>query len=121
MDNDRALALRPRVERHERRGSKNNSTPVICALACSALKEAYRARLTAGLRNAWLVFLHGDFEFIRARMQTRKHKYMPASLLQSQFEDLEVPGNALVIDAALAVQEAVAQIVGSLAEKDSTG
>jgi gluconokinase len=86
-------------------------------LACSALKEAYRACLTAGLRDARLVFLRGDFELIRARMQTRKHKYMPASLLQSQFEILEMPRNALVIDAALAVPEAVAQIVRGLAGK----
>lgn len=89
-------------------------------LACSALKEAYRARLTAGLCDARLVFLRGDFDFIRARMQTRKHKYMPASLLKSQFETLEAPGNALVIDAALAIPEAVAQIVHSLAREDPT-
>ena len=57
-------------------------------LACSALKEAYRARLMVGLRTARLVFLRGDFESIRARVQSRQHKYMPASLLQSQFDTL---------------------------------
>lgn len=84
-------------------------------LACSALKEAYRARLTVRLREARFVFLRGDLDSIRARMESRRHKYMPASLLQSQFDTLEPPANALEIDAALAVPEAARRIADDLA------
>jgi gluconokinase len=84
-------------------------------LACSALKEAYRTRLLDGLREARLVFLHGDFDFIRARLEARTHKYMPASLLQSQFDTLEAPTDALEVDAALPVPQAVQRIAADLA------
>jgi gluconokinase len=84
-------------------------------LACSALKEVYRARLMTQLRAARLIFLRGEFEAIRARMQAREHKYMPASLLQSQFDTLEPPANALEIDAALDIPEAVRRIADDLA------
>ena len=87
-------------------------------LACSALKEAYRTRLMAGLRTARLVFLRGDFESIRARVQSRQHKYMPASLLQSQFDTLEPPANALEIDATLDLPVAVQRIAADLATRD---
>ena len=83
-------------------------------LACSALKDAYRLRLRDGLRDSRLVFLRSDFESIRARMETRKHKYMPASLLRSQFETLEPPTASIEIDATLAVPEAVRQIAQAL-------
>ncbi len=83
-------------------------------LACSALKEAYRSRLVEGVAGANLVFLNGRIEFIRERMRTRKHKYMPAALLESQFATLEPPGNAIEIDAALGVAEAVEKIAAKL-------
>jgi gluconokinase len=95
---------------HEARGAS-------AVLACSALKESYRERLMARLREARLVHLRGEFESIRARMETRKHKYMPASLLQSQFDTLEPPADALEIDAALAVPEAVRRIADDLARR----
>src|SRR5213078_3447277 len=69
-------------------------------LACSALKETYRSRLMKDIAQSRLVHLRGSIEFIRARMAARKHKYMPAALLESQFETLEPPAGALEIDAA---------------------
>jgi len=84
-------------------------------LACSALKEAYRSRLIAGTGDARLVYLKGSIEFIRARMATRKHKYMPAALLESQFATLEPPRDALVVDAELAVPDAIERIRSVLA------
>ena len=83
-------------------------------LACSALKEAYRERLRQGLAEARLVFLDGDFELIRARAETRKHRFMPATLLRSQFESLEPPADALRVDARLAVPQAVDAILRAL-------
>lgn len=87
-------------------------------LACSALKEAYRVRLMQDLRAARLVCLHGGFEFIQARIAERKHKYMPASLLKSQFETLELPRDALLVDAALDVAAAVTRVVADLSKPD---
>jgi gluconokinase len=66
-------------------------------LACSALKQVYRDRLQrAG--DVRFVYLRGDAETIGARLSARSHKYMPASLLPSQFATLEEPQDALVVD-----------------------
>ena len=66
-------------------------------LACSALKEAYRARLErAG--DVRIVYLKGDQATIAARLAARQHQYMPPSLLPSQFAALEEPAGALVVD-----------------------
>jgi len=67
-------------------------------LACSALKQIYRERLAQGLRDVHWVHLKGSFELIQSRLQVRKHRYMPASLLQSQFATLEQPTEALTVD-----------------------
>jgi gluconokinase len=66
-------------------------------LACSALKQVYRDRL-ARVGDVRFVYLKGDMETIAARLAKRKHEYMPASLLPSQFAALEEPANAIVID-----------------------
>ena len=44
------------------------------------------------------VFLNGDIELIRSRLQARKGHYMNPALLQSQFDALEPPRDALNID-----------------------
>ena len=67
-------------------------------LACSALKHAYRETLRGGIGDFRTVYLHGDFELVRARAEAREHRYMPASLLQSQFCALEPPDDAVAID-----------------------
>lgn len=66
-------------------------------LACSALKRAYRDRI-AMAGDVRFVYLKGDLPTIAARLATRKHEYMPASLLASQFAALEEPDGALVVD-----------------------
>ena len=66
-------------------------------LACSALKQAYRDRL---MRAGSLRFVHlrGDASVIAKRLATRRHRYMPATLLASQFATLELPTDAIEID-----------------------
>jgi gluconokinase len=78
-------------------------------LACSALKQAYRARLA---RAGGVVFAHlkGDYETIAARLATRLHRYMPPDLLASQFAALEEPEDAIVVDVRAAVPAQVAAI-----------
>ena len=66
-------------------------------LACSALRQVYRDRL-ARAGDVRFVYLKGDRATIAARLATRTHEYMPASLLPSQFATLEEPADALVID-----------------------
>ena len=82
-------------------------------LACSALKQAYRDRLGAGLACRY-VHLRGPIELIRARMQARAHRYMPASLLESQFAVLEPPARAIDIDVARPAQACVEAILAQL-------
>ena len=67
-------------------------------LACSALKQKYRDRLVHDLPEARFVYLKGSPAFIHARLAHRKNHFMPAGLLDSQFNDLEEPANAIVLD-----------------------
>jgi len=85
-------------------------------LGCSALKEAYRQRLSAGLKDFRVVYLRGSFELLGKRAAERKHRFMPASLLKSQFEALEPPRGAIEIDVAQPVEACVAAIRAALAK-----
>ena len=85
-------------------------------LACSALKEAYRRRLLAGVEHV-IVHLRGDFDLLRRRVEQRKHRYMPASLLQSQFDTLEPPREAIEVDVARDVNASVNTILENLNDR----
>ncbi len=81
-------------------------------LTCSALKERYRHILLDGNPGVRLVYLKGSYELIRARMQARTGHYMQSHMLKSQFDILEEPQNALVVDVKLSLNEIVAKIRG---------
>ena len=83
-------------------------------LACSALKRRYRDLLTRGVADSRFVFLRGDSEAIAGRLATRTGHFMPASLLASQYADLEPPADALVVSAARPTEEQVQQVVHAL-------
>ncbi len=87
-------------------------------LACSALKESYRARLMHGVAECRLVYLHGAIDLLRSRLAARQHRYMPASLLESQFAALEPPQDAIVIDVAAPSVRCVETIETRLAARD---
>jgi len=76
-------------------------------LACSALKESYRARLSQGIRDFRVVYLHGAPSLIRERAAKRSHRYMPATLLDSQLAALEPPPGAIAIDVAAVPEDCV--------------
>jgi gluconokinase len=78
-------------------------------LACSALKQAYRDRL-ARAGDVRFVHLVGDYDTIASRLAARQHRYMPATLLASQFATLEPPADALDIDLREPVDAQVAAI-----------
>lgn len=68
-------------------------------LACSALKASYRAILQKDLEKPITIFyLNGSFEQILDRISKRKDHFMPESLVKSQFDDLEIPQNAIHVD-----------------------
>jgi gluconokinase len=68
-------------------------------LACSALKQSYRAVLLVN-QQVKLVYLRATPELITARLAARTGSYMSPHLISSQFETLEEPPDALVVDAA---------------------
>ena len=82
-------------------------------LACSALKESYRQALCRE-QPCRIVHLRGSFELLLARLQGRKHRYMPASLLASQFATLEPPAGAIDVDVARPPEACVAAILAQL-------
>lgn len=62
-------------------------------LTCSALKRRYRDLLRKGDPQLIIIYLHGDRDLIASRMAARSRHFMPSSLLDSQFRDLEPPGD----------------------------
>jgi gluconokinase len=78
-------------------------------LACSALKESYRDLLVLNERVR-LVYLKGNYELIRKRLNERQGHYMNPKLLDSQFETLEEPTDALCVDVSPPPEEIVKTI-----------
>jgi gluconokinase len=66
-------------------------------LACSALSESYRQRLS-GTLSVKIVFLKGSRELIRSRLQARHGHFAGAAILEDQFATLEEPKDAIVVD-----------------------
>ena len=58
-------------------------------ISCSALKKKYRDQLRNHCPDVEFLHLHGTVEVIAARQASRPGHFMPASLLQSQFDTLE--------------------------------
>jgi gluconokinase len=84
-DEDRAgwlLALQTQIRDAQQRGAG-------LVVSCSALKRRYRDLLREGDPALRFAHLNGARELISARMQARVGHYMPPSLLDSQFRDLE--------------------------------
>jgi len=58
-------------------------------VTCSALKRSYRDLLRESRPDVVFVHQHGDREVIARRQATRPGHFMPAALLDSQFDTLE--------------------------------
>ena len=93
-------------------GIENLSTGAV--IVCSSLKQKYRTILGKNLENNHqFVYLEGSFELIDSRLRERKNHYMPAGLLQSQFDDLETPLDALTVS----IDQTPSDIVNDIIEK----
>ncbi len=83
-------------------------------LACSALKESYRAILNVD-GQVRFIYLKGSHAEIEVRMKNRAGHFMPVKLLKSQFEILEEPQDALTVDLAHSPEEIIQIIRKGLA------
>jgi carbohydrate kinase (thermoresistant glucokinase family) len=86
-------------------------------IACSALKEKYRIVLNSGITKPVWIFLQGSYQIIFQRLQNRQGHYMPPALLQSQFDNLEIPANAFSINIANETATIVELILDKLNEE----
>ena len=84
-------------------------------LACSALKQSYREQLQKGAAgDLQFVFLKGSKALISERMRRRKNHFMPGDLLDSQFEALEEPENAITVSIIQSPDEIIHKIIDQL-------
>lgn len=84
-------------------------------LACSALKRRYRDRLRHAVPGLGFVFLTLTTEQAQERVAQRAGHFMPASLVASQFRDLEPPcgePRVLTVDATRPVDDMAEEVVG---------
>lgn len=84
-------------------------------ITCSALKRRYRDTL----RRPGVVFIHpyGSQAEIEARLRRRLDHFMPESLLDSQYTDLEQLDSdeaGLIVDLSLSPQEQTGEVVAAL-------
>jgi gluconokinase len=77
-------------------------------VACSALKRSYRDRLR--LDGVRFVYLKGDYDRIRERLEARQGHFFDLGLLATQFETLEEPRRALAVDIAKTPAKIVREI-----------
>ena len=87
-------------------------------VSCSALKRSYRDILRRGAPGLVLVHLTGAPALLAQRTAQRPGHYMPASLLASQLETREAPGQdecALTLDVAKTPEAIVHAVVAVLA------
>jgi gluconokinase len=87
--------------------------PVV--LACSALRQAYREQLCSGYpARVRFVYLRVNREIASERLLGRAGHFMPAALVDSQFDLLEEPNNAICVDASQPVDDIVESIAARL-------
>lgn len=81
-------------------------------IGCSALKESYRKILKNNLEKdvSW-IYLSGSFDEVMSRLNQRKGHFMPAALLKSQFETLEIPENAIQVSINQSARQIVKRIL----------
>ena len=99
-------AIHARIADASRRG-------VDLVVACSALKQKYRDVLARGVAVEW-VYLKGSKDLLRLRLEQRSSHFMKADMLDSQFDALEEPSDAIVIDVAASPDLIVERILWRL-------
>ncbi len=93
-------------------------------ITCSALKRSYRRIVVGDRPEVRLVFLRGGRDLVAERLAHRLGHFMPASLLQSQFDNLEEPGpdeDPLIVDIGPPSAQVADEIIGSLSAPAEVG
>ena len=89
-------------------------------VACSALKRSYRDRIRSNATNIKFIFLDGDAELIRQRMNSRIGHFMSIDLLDDQLRTLERPtvdeNDVITVDMALTIAQMVAEARAALSK-----
>ena len=83
-------------------------------IACSALRHSYRERLAIDHRRVRFVYLKGSSQLIAQRLAARQGHFFDPKLLASQFDDLEEPSDALVMEISASPEEIATSIVAAL-------
>jgi len=83
-------------------------------LACSALKEKYRAVLRRDPARVRFVYLKIPPHVAAARVAARHGHFMKRALVDDQFKALEEPTNAIVVDATGNPDEIVQRLRSSI-------
>jgi len=94
------------------------------AVACSALKRAYRDVLIGDRPDAVLVYLRGSKDLIARRIKARRGHFMPPALLDSQFATLEEPGpdeNPVIVDIGGTPEAEIADAINQLNARAAKG
>ena len=82
-------------------------------LACSALKQAYRDQLSAGVSPVFIALI-ADKEVIAARLRARTGHFFHPALLDNQLALFELPDRAMKIDAAAPLEDQLAIALASM-------
>ncbi|MEX3526075.1 MAG: gluconokinase [Burkholderia sp.] len=78
-------SIRAAIEEKQRAGET-------AVFTCSSLKRSYRDVLRGKDADVRFVYLHGTVEVLSERLKTRTGHFFDPSLLKSQLDTLEVPG-----------------------------
>lgn len=116
-DDDRAPWLQA-IRDHISRLKQKDEQAII---ACSALKKSYRQVLRNGNNNITFIYLKGSRSIIAERIKKRTNHFMPPGLLESQFETLEEPRNAMVVDISKEPAQIIQYIIKKLSEEHCRG
>ena len=84
-------------------------------VGCSALNEKYRQVLARGIAIRW-VYLKASPALIRSRLSDRKNHFMKVDMLDSQFDVLEEPSDAIVVDAGAPPRAVVNRVLSQLGD-----
>lgn len=84
-------------------------------VGCSALNEKYRQVLARGMAIRW-VYLKASPALIRSRLSDRKNHFMKVDMLDSQFDVLEEPLDAIVVDASAPPRAVVNRVLSQLGD-----
>jgi len=83
-------------------------------IACSALKKSYRDNLSKGNNDIKFVYLKGSRKLILGRLTDRKGHFAGPKILDTQFEDLEEPLDAVTVEVTEDPESIASEIIRKL-------